>query len=154
MNWQWISSKDHQFTFQLQHIFYTSGTWNWTTSHNRRFSHRKPPPSPAGISRKGRNWYSQSNYETLPFWKYYDNTIWKIVPNDQIKVRYGLLWQCSFSLPRPANAICASQAHQNLCVLDAHSHLSPWGMAGFFSTGPSVSQGLTSEKNPKMPPVF
>lgn len=48
--------------------------------------------SPAGISRKGRNWYSQSNYQTLPFWKYYGNTIWKIVPNDQIWSNKGKVW--------------------------------------------------------------
>ena len=66
-----------------------------------------------------------------------------------MKVRYGLLWQFSFSLPRPGNAICASQAHQNLCVLDAHSHLSPWGMAGFFSTG-SVS-GFDLRDIPRCP---
>lgn len=69
-----------------------------------------------------------------------------------MKVRYGLLsllWQYSFSLPRPGNAICASQAHQNLCVLDAHSHLSPWGMAGFFSTG-SVS-GFDLRDIPRCP---
>ena len=110
--------------------------------------------SPAGISRKGRNWYSQSNYQTLPFWKYY-GTIWKIVPNDQIWSNKGKVWftmAMFISLPRPANAICASQAHQNLCVLDAHSHLSPWGMAGFFSVPPCLR--VWPKKIPRCPRFF